>query len=767
MRKTLKLIDRTGLKKRIFWRSFILLTLLIVGVCTTATISETNHYQQSTQTLYIAQARLLALQVPDQVLWNDQVSLLNRLKSAAASDNAIDYAYINLNGVPLAHTFQKGFPEGLLKLTTDSDNTVMVQNIADQNNHRYYHIMVPIGTTHAVLHLGIQRRELNRRAWNNIQQIIAMALLAVLIGAGLSRQIALVTTKEVAEITTKLDRQRHFLQSVIDGIVDPIRVVRDTKQIILMNRSAMNNLNNKKNQGKFCCDNYCGERDDQATCPLKAVKENNGPVRVIQQRHQYDGSTKIYEIEASPLIEKGQIAGMIETTRDITDRLKLEASLDEKKSKLLYMSHHDLLTNLPNRILLRDRLSQALNNNTPPAMVSLFFIGMDRFKKINETLGRETGDQVLTQVSKRLKGSFTNGEVLARLSGDEFAVIVEGTRELTVLSRIAKQILDQFSQPIHVKGNEIYLTASIGISLYKSDGSDTRQLMTNADIALTRAKDEGRNRYQFFEAEMTRHTNKFFQLENDLRKALDHDQLVVYYQPQINLLSSQITGLEALVRWKHPELGLISPLDFIPLAEECGLIVPIGEWVLRESCKQIVSWQKQGRTPITVAVNLSPLQFRQDNLVATVENIINETGIDPTILELEITESMIMNGLEKATSTMVELTELGLQLAIDDFGTGYSSLSYLRYFPLSKLKIDKCFIERVTSDEDDAALASAVIALAHSLNLKVVAEGIETEAQADFLRQKNCHQGQGFLFSKPLPAYELIELMDATQTIAV
>lgn len=760
MRKALKLIDRSGLKKRVFWRSFVLLTLLILGVCTTATISETNHYRQATQTFYIAQARLLSLQIPDQVLWNDQVGLLKRLQSTVTSDNAIDYAYLVQNGVPVVSTFKDGFPQGLLQLTIDNDNAISIKNVADQSKQHYYHIMVNVGTTRAALHLGIRKSELNRRAWNNIQQIIAMSLLAVLIGAGLSRQIALVTTSEVAQITKKLDRQRHFLQSIIDGIVDPIRVVRDTKQIILMNRSAVNNLSNKKTQGNLCCDNYCGERDDQTTCPLKAVKENNGPVRVIQQRHQQDGSTKIYEIEASPLIEKGQISGMIETTRDITDRLQLEASLDEKKSKLLYMSHHDLLTNLPNRTLLRDRLSQALNRNTPPAMVALFFIGMDRFKKINESLGREIGDQVLTQVSNRLRNSFTNGEVMARLSGDEFAVIVENTRELTAMSRMAKQILDQFSQPIILKSTEIYLTASIGISLYNSDGNDTRQLMTNADIALTRAKDEGRNRYQFFEAEMTRHANKFFQLENDLRKAIDHNQLVVYYQPQINLLSRQITGLEALVRWNHPELGLISPLDFIPLAEECGLIVPIGEWVLRESCKQIVSWQKQGRAPITVAVNLSPLQFRQDNLVATVDNIINETGIDPTILELEITESMIMDGLEKATSTMVELTELGLQLAIDDFGTGYSSLSYLRYFPLSKLKIDKCFIERVTSDEDDAALASAVIALAHSLNLKVVAEGIETEAQADFLRQKNCHQGQGFLFSKPLPAHELVELMD-------
>lgn len=764
MRRTLKFIDRPGLKKRIFWRSFILLTLLIIGVCTTATISETNNYHKATQNFYLAQTRLLALQIPEQILWNDQVALLKRLQRTVTSDNAIAYAYLTLNDKPLVSTFKNGFPVQLLLLKAASNNIAAIRNIADQDNQRFYHIMVNVGTTSAILHLGIQKSELNRRAWNNIQQIIGLSLLAVLIGAGLSRQIAVVTTREVEQITAKLERQRHFLQTVIDGIVDPVRVVRETQEIILMNRSARNNLNNKKSQGRLCCDIYCGERDDNTSCPLKAVKEENGPVRVIQQRQQDDGSMKIYEIEASPFLEDNQFAGMIETTRDITDRLQLEASLDEKKSKLLYMSHHDLLTNLPNRILLRDRMTQALKRNHGSGMVALLFIGMDRFKKVNESLGREIGDQVLTQVSKRLNRSDKHGEVLARLSGDEFAIIIENTHELTVISRIAKQILDQFTEPIIVNQREIYLTASIGISLYPSDGSDTRQLMTNADIALTRAKEEGRNRYQFFEAEMTRHTHKFFQLENDLRKALELDQLVVYYQPQINLLTDKITGLEALVRWNHPQLGLISPIDFIPLAEECGLIVPVGEWVLREACEQIMRWKQQGHPPITVAVNLSPLQFRQDNLVEIVAQIITETGIDPTILELEITESMIMDSVDKATSTMVQLTELGLQLAIDDFGTGYSSLSYLRYFPLSKLKIDKCFIERVISDEDDAALASAVIALAHSLNLKVVAEGIETEAQADFLRLKNCHQGQGFLFSKPLPAHELAEVMRANHS---
>ncbi|MCD6526912.1 MAG: EAL domain-containing protein [Desulfuromonas sp.] len=761
MQRLIAPTEQNSLKKRIFWRSFLLLTLLIVGVSVTAIVSETSHYHQATKTFYSAQARLLASQIPDQVLWNDNRELLHRLKRTVSSDNAITYAYLTLNNVPLIHTFEQGFPEELLPLSTGETRNIDIRTIADHNDSEYYHIMVDVGTTEAILHFGILRSELNRRAWNNIEQIIVMTVLALLIGAGLSRQIAAVTTSEVEQSTKTLIRQRCFLQTVIDGIVDPVRVINDQKQIILLNRAAKNNLND--HYGDTCSDNYCHERNGQNACPLQSVRDSNGPIRFIQHLQQSDGNVNIYEIEASPLIDKGRFAGIVETTRDITDRLKLEASLDEKESRLLYMSHHDLLTSLPNRILFRDRLTQSLACNNLPSKVALLFIGLDRFKKINESLGREAGDQALSQIAMRLKDCFSNGEVLARLGGDEFAVIIEGVHKLTSVSRMAKQILAQFSSPLKLNDHEIYLTTSIGISLYPNDGNDPKQLMTNADVALTRAKEEGKDRYQFFEADMTRHTNKFFQLENDLRKALDKQQLVVYYQPQINLDSQKITGLEALVRWNHPQHGMISPLDFIPLAEECGLIVPIGEWVLRNACEQVVTWQQQGMTSITVAVNLSPLQFRQNNLVTTVSQIIEETGIDPSILELEITESMIMDGVDKATSTMLELTDLGLKLAIDDFGTGYSSLSYLRYFPLSKLKIDKCFIERVTCDEDDAALASSVIALAHSLNLKVVAEGIETEAQAAFLRQKNCHQGQGFLFSKPLPADQLIALLKDIQ----
>ncbi|PLX93051.1 MAG: hypothetical protein C0620_08220 [Desulfuromonas sp.] len=751
------------LKRRIFWRSYILLLLLISGLTIAAITSETDHYHQSTKTFYATQARLMSMQLPDQILWNDKIGLLQRLKRTVESDSAIAYAYVTIDGNPLVHTFALGFPTGLVGLTTPYDKNIAFRSIRDENDQVFDHIMTDIDTTQAVLHFGINHSELNHRAWSNLQQILTMAILAILLGAGLSCQIAAVTTTEVEEATNDLYRERSFLQTVIDGVVDPVRVLNANKQIIMLNRSAQREIDDSFELGQACHNFYCGQREDDNDCPFDLVRKSLSPARIMQHRKNADGSTAIFEIEASPLLVNGAFDGLVTTARNITDRLKLEASLDEKESRLLYMSNHDLLTNLPNRLLFRNRLNQALARSHSDSQVILLFIGLDRFTKINESLGREIGDQTLAQVARRFQSCLADKYVLARLGGDEFAVILEDCSELSTASDIAKALLEELVSPIHVATHDIYLTASIGISVFPRDGHDPKQLMSNADIAMTRAKSEGKDRYQFFEPEMTRKTSHVFELESDLRKALERNELRVYYQPQIQLDSQQMTGTEALVRWQHPDHGLISPTDFIPLAEETGLIIPIGEWVLRQACLQVVDWQRRGLPPLTVAVNLSPLQFRQKSLTSSVARVISETGINPNFLELEITESMIMDSIDKSTATMIELTELGTRLAIDDFGTGYSSLSYLRYFPLSKLKIDKSFIERVTSDDHDAALASSVIALAHSLNLKVVAEGIESEEQVNFLVQRSCHQGQGFLFSKPVPPQEIENLLRAKE----
>ncbi|WP_316348986.1 EAL domain-containing protein [Desulfuromonas acetoxidans] len=755
--------DKLPLRRRIFWRSFALMLLLIIGITMTAIFSQTRNFHNASKTFYVTQAQLMTMQLPDQILWNDKIGLLQRLQRTVDSDSAIAYAYLSVNGSPLVHTFDNGFPQDLVGLSTPYDKIIAYRTIIDQDNQIFDHIMTDIATTQAVLHFGLRHSELNRRAWQDLQQILTMAFLALCLGAALSCQIAHVTTSEVEEATIGLYRERRFLQSVIDGVVDPIRVLNTNKEIIMLNRSAQTELGNEDCLGEKCreCDNGNGNNDNE--CPFETVRRTQQPVRILQHRRDKEDTLSIYEIEASPLINNGQFDGMVSTARNITDRLRLEASLDEKESRLLYMSNHDLLTNLPNRVLFRNRLNQAIARNHEGSHVVLLFIGLDRFTKINESLGREIGDNTLTQAAERFHNCLAENQILARLGGDEFAVIMEDCRHPQDAAKTAKKLLEQLTEPIHVQPNEIYLTASIGISSYPQDGESPKTLMSHADIAMTRAKSEGKDRYQFFEREMTQTTKRVFELENDLRKAVARNELRVYYQPQIQLDSQQITGMEALVRWQHPQRGLISPADFIPLAEETGLIVSIGEWVLRQACQQVAMWHDQGLPAVTVAVNLSPLQFRHKALVRNVAKTLKETGINPACLELEVTESMIMDSIDKSTATMIELTELGAGLAIDDFGTGYSSLSYLRYFPLTKLKIDKSFIERVTSDEHDAALATSVIALAHSLNLKVVAEGIEHEDQVQFLVKRSCHQGQGFLFSRPVPAEDMEQLLRQIQ----
>ena len=755
--------DKAPLRRRIFWRSFTLLLLLIAGLTATAMYSGTSHFHKASKTFYITQARLMSMQLPDQILWNDKVGLLQRLQRTVDSDSAIAYVYLTVEGKPLVHTFEQGFPKDLIGLSTPYDKIIDYRTIIGRDRKTYDHIMMDVAATQAVLHFGLLHSELNHRAWQSLQHILTMALLAMGLGAALSCQIAAVTTREVEEITTDLYRERRFLQKVIDGVVDPVRVLNTRKEIIMLNRSAQKEMGDQECLGLKCTDCYDTDGQGGDKCPFERVKKTGRPVRLTQHRRTKDETTAIYEIEGSPLFDGDQFDGMVVTARNITDRLRLEASLDEKESRLLYMSNHDLLTNLPNRVLFRNRLNQALARNQEDNHVVLLFIGLDRFTKINESLGREIGDQTLTQVAVRFRRCLTDSNILARLGGDEFAVIIEQCKDPQEATQIAKDLLQQLTEPIHVEPNDIYLTASIGISTYPQHGTDPKTLMSHADIAMTRAKSEGKDRYQFFEREMTQKAARIFELENDLRKAAERDELHVYYQPQIQLDSLQITGMEALVRWQHPEYGMISPVDFIPLAEETGLIVSIGEWVLRQACQQVAQWHEQGLPNVTVAVNLSPLQFRHKGLVNNVAKILKETGIRPACLELEITESMIMDSVDKATATMIQLTELGTGLAIDDFGTGYSSLSYLRYFPLSKLKIDKSFIKRVTSDEHDAALATSVIALAHSLNLKVVAEGIESQEQVQFLVQRSCHQGQGFLFGKPVPAHMMEQLLYQAQ----
>jgi len=385
-------------------------------------------------------------------------------------------------------------------------------------------------------------------------------------------------------------------------------------------------------------------------------------------------------------------------------------------------------------------------------MLSVLFVDLDRFKTIIDTLGHAVGDRLLRGVAERLRGCLEDGDTLARLGGDEFVVLLPQIHRADKAVRLAQKMLEVLKPSFHFGNHELHITTSIGIALYPYDGEDPDTLLKNADTALYRAKEQGRNNYQLYTPAMNARAFERLALENSLRKALERREFQLHYQPQVSLQTGRVTGMEALLRWQHPDLGLVYPAEFIPLAEETGLIVALGEWGIRTACIQNQAWQRAGLPPMSVAVNLSARQFQHHNLVETIDRILKETQMDPRWLELEITETIAMQNADYTIVVLRELKGMGIQISMDDFGTGYSSLSYLKKFPIDTLKIDQSFVRDMTTDASDAAIAKAVIILAHSLKLKVVAEGVESSEQESFLREYECDAYQGFLFSNPLPA---------------
>ncbi len=449
----------------------------------------------------------------------------------------------------------------------------------------------------------------------------------------------------------------------------------------------------------------------------------------------------------------GEITHFVAVKEDVTERKNYESQLE-------HQANYDALTELPNRNLSQDRLGQALSFARRHGRdLAVMFIDLDHFKNINDSLGHNIGDLLLKQVSARLAGCVREGDTVARQGGDEFVVILSEIAAEEDATVVARKILKAMVEPFTIEGHELYVTCSIGIALYPKDGEDGQTLLKNADAAMYRAKDLGRNNVQFYAAEMNAKAMERLTLENGLRHALERNEFVVHYQPQVDLRSGEITGMEALVRWQHPELGLISPARFIPVAEETGLIVPLGEWVLRTACEQNKTWQLAGLKPVSVAVNLSARQFKHQDLVQVVADILKETDLDPGYLELEMTEGLVMQNVEATIATLTRLKAMGVKLSIDDFGTGYSSLSYLKRFPIHTLKIDQSFVRNITTDPDDAVIAKTIISMAHDMQLKVIAEGVETEGQKSFLRLRHCDEMQGYLFSRPVPAGEFEVLL--------
>jgi diguanylate cyclase (GGDEF)-like protein/PAS domain S-box-containing protein len=475
-----------------------------------------------------------------------------------------------------------------------------------------------------------------------------------------------------------------------------------------------------------------------------------------------DGFESTIEDSAAPIHDRaGRVIGAVIVFHDVSAARAMSL-------QMTHSAQYDLVTNLPNRLLLNDRITQAITlarrQNRPIAVI---FLDLDRFKYINDSLGHVTGDKLLQSVSRRLLTSVRASDTVSRQGGDEFVILLSEITHPEHAATSAKKILHSLNAPHSIGGQDLHIDGSIGISVYPEDGEDAETLIKNADTAMYHAKESGRNNFQFFTAEMNLKAVERQSLESSLRRALEREEFLLHYQPKVNLDTGEITGVEALVRWLQPERGLVPPSQFVPIAEDCGLIIQIGRWVLHEACRQARAWQQAGLLHLPLAVNVSAVEFRDHEFVEGVRAILSETGLEARYLELELTEGVLMEHAESTASVLHQLKTMGVQLAVDDFGTGYSSLSYLQQFPIDVLKIDQSFVHRITANPDDSPIVRAIIDMGKNLKQRVIAEGIETQEQLAFLQAQHCSEGQGYLFSRPLAAEEFAHLlqMGLTETV--
>jgi len=452
--------------------------------------------------------------------------------------------------------------------------------------------------------------------------------------------------------------------------------------------------------------------------------------------------------------EHDNICNFVSSGKDITDRMRTQ-------ERLQYLAHHDVLTKLPNRLLFLDRLSQSMAHTSRSGnLLALMFLDLDRFKVINDTLGHQIGDELLKELAERLQSAIRSEDTVARLSGDEFAVLLMDMHSLDDIAHIANNLLNEVNQPFQMQGRELFLTTSIGIAIYPDNSDDADTMLKHADVAMYKAKSSGRNQYCFYSSEMNEQAHESLSLENDLRRALERAEFCLYYQPQISNADGKVMGVEALLRWVHPQKGLLMPGAFISLLEDTGMIVAVGDWVLHHACKQLRIWHDNGVDIPLISVNIAPRQLLDPGLTKRVQKILQNNRLDPDALELEITESSLMENESMAVKTLQSLHDIGVSIAMDDFGTGYSSLRYLREFPLQTLKIDRSFVCNLPDNEDDCNLATAIIAMGHGMRLKIIAEGVENEKQYQFLKKLSCDITQGYYFSMPVPQEQIAEYLN-------
>lgn len=570
--------------------------------------------------------------------------------------------------------------------------------------------------------------------------------------------------KQRQEAENALRESEGHLKKILDSIHAGVVVIDpDTHTIVEVNEFAATMIGSSRDTiiGRICHKFICPT--EVGKCPISDLRvQLDNSERVLLTS---GGERKILK-SVVPVPYRGR-THFIESFIDITN-------LKQAQEQITRMAYFDSLTGLPNRMLFRDRLELSmLHAERHERLLALLFLDLDNFKRINDTLGHRVGDMLLQEVADRLTGCVRSCDTVSRQQMDELNVTVarQGGDEFTVLlteishvqnaARVAQRFLEALSKPFMLDGHEVFTSVSIGIALYPFDADNLDGLLKNADVAMYHAKDRGKNNYQFYRQSMNVAAVERLSLESGLRRALERKEFLLFYQPQMDIQSGRINGVEALVRWQHPERGIVPPGEFIPLAEETGLIVPIGEWVVASACAQARAWHDQGFRGLSVSVNISGQQFRQQDFARTVAQALERSGLDPRSLMLEITESVLMKTTEDIMSTLEDLTALGVRLSIDDFGTGYSSLSYLRRFPLHEIKIDRSFVKEIVTNPDDAAIASAIIAMAHRLKLTVVAEGVETEQQLKFLMDQGCDEMQGYLVSRPVPPAEIVKFLDA------